>query len=66
MSDTISSSTNTTGTLAVNRSVTSSIDFSGDVDWWKVNLAHGYQYQIWLEGLSLNRHQFSRRLLALQ
>ena len=52
LTDLISSSTNTTGVLAINRSVNSAIDFPGDIDWWKVYLVHGYQYQIWMDGTS--------------
>ncbi len=50
--DTIPGDTSSLTTLNVNSSATSTIDYFGDYDWWKVYLTQGYQYQVWIEGSS--------------
>ena len=50
MADSIPGNTTSTKTLEIGASDTSSIDFFGDTDWWKVNLVYGYRYQVWIDG----------------
>jgi Ca2+-binding RTX toxin-like protein len=50
MADLIAGNTTTTYSLPTNSSATSSIDYLGDTDWWRVYLNSGYQYQVWVEG----------------
>ena len=52
MADTIPGNTTSTQTLSIGTSEYSAIDFYGDADWWKVNLAYGSRYQVWVEGYS--------------
>jgi subtilisin family serine protease len=50
MSDLVLGNKTSTATLVVGTSTSSSIDTSGDTDWWRVQLFTGYRYQVWLEG----------------
>jgi subtilisin family serine protease len=50
MADSIPGNTTSTKTLEIDTSDTSSIDFLGDTDWWKVNLVYGFRYQVWING----------------
>ena len=50
MSDDYASTTQTTGTVAVDGSTTGDIDFAGDRDWFAVSLEAGKTYRIDLEG----------------
>jgi Ca2+-binding RTX toxin-like protein len=52
MADTIAGNTSTLQTLQVGATASSAIDFFGDTDWWRVSLANGFQYQVWVEGVS--------------
>ncbi len=54
-SDAIPSNTSSLQTLAIGTSATSSIDFAGDADWWRMTMLPGYGYQIWVEG---SQHAF--------
>ena len=48
--DDFTETTATSGQIAVNGSTTGNIQFSGDEDWFKVNLTSGLTYKIDLEG----------------
>ena len=50
MADMIPGNTSSSQLLAVDSSASSAIDFAGDVDWWRVTLASGWGYRVWLEG----------------
>ena len=50
MADTIPGNTASTQSLAIGASAFSAIDSVGDIDWWKVDLLYGFQYQVWIEG----------------
>ena len=50
MPDLIPGNKTSTATLVVGTSTSSSIDTTGDTDWWRVQLFAGYRYQVWLEG----------------
>ena len=50
MPDLIPGNKASTATLVVGTSTSSSIDTTGDTDWWRVQLFAGYRYQVWLEG----------------
>ena len=55
MADSIPGNTTSTKTLEIDTSDTSSIDFLGDTDWWKINLVYGYSYQIVLSGSQFDK-----------
>ena len=65
MADTIPGSTASTQTLAIGDTASSIIDYVGDTDWWKVYLVQGYQYQVWLEGLTANAGTLADPLLRV-
>ena len=50
MADTIPGNTSSFQILSVDTSASSAIDFAGDADWWRVSLATGYGYSVWVEG----------------
>jgi len=50
MTTAIPGNISTTATITVNSVVSGSLDFTGDVDWWRASLITGYGYQIWLQG----------------
>ena len=50
MPDLIPGNKTSTAILVVGTSTSSSIDTTGDTDWWRVQLFAGYRYQVWLEG----------------
>ena len=54
MADSIPGNITSTQTLDIGASATSTIDFLGDTDWWKVSLVYGYSYQILLAGAQYN------------
>ncbi len=69
MPDLIASNSATTASLAIGTSVTSTIDNSGDHDWFRVNLTAGQTYLFNLNGLTftdtyLNLYSGSGTLLA--
>ena len=53
MADLIAGNSSTIYSLAaINSSASSSIDYFGDTDWWRVSLTGGFGYQVWVEGWS--------------
>ncbi len=51
MPDLIDGNSSTTYSLAIGESsYLGAIEYVGDIDWWRVSLVKGYQYQVWLEG----------------
>ncbi len=50
MADLIAGNSSTIYSLAINSSASSSIDYFGDTDWWRVSLTGGFGYQVWVEG----------------
>jgi|AntAceMinimDraft_12_1070368.scaffolds.fasta_scaffold06413_3 subtilisin-like proprotein convertase family protein len=52
MADLIAGDSSTIYSLAINSSASSSIDYFGDTDWWRVSLTGGFGYQAWVEGWS--------------
>ncbi|MCV2422134.1 S8 family serine peptidase [Paucibacter sp. DJ2R-2] len=65
MADTIPGDTTSTQQLGIGASATSAIDFVGDVDWWRMSLTKGYQYQLWVEGLSSGNGSLSNPYLGI-
>lgn len=64
MSDLIPSNISSTANITVGTSVSGSIDFNGDTDWYRVQLYSGFSYQIFLEGSSSGNGTLRDPLLA--
>ncbi len=52
MSAAIPGNTSTTATQEIGKTVSGSLDFLGDTDWYRVSLSTGFGYQTWVEGAS--------------
>ncbi len=65
MADLIAGNPSTIYSLAINSSASSSIDYFGDTDWWRVSLTGGYGYQVWVEGWSSGGGTLSDPYLAV-
>lgn len=65
MADTIPGNITSLAAAPINGYVTSTIDFYGDVDWWRATLAAGWGYQVWLEGSQFGQGTLADPYLAV-